>query len=138
MSRAEHRWSRRHRQVQDLGKIRKGTFRKLCHTRVKTTGSLRKKDFGSTRLQQTTLNVHTSSLTFQENERHLVQGGSRGTQSPHPPIHCYHRTSQHLITHKNTIVMCKSITNVKFPAIAGNLLGEIRSDPLHAPKSSPF
>lgn len=110
----------------------------LCHARVKKTGSLRKKGFGSTGLQWTTLNVHTSSLTFQENERHLVQGHSQGTHSPCPPVIAITETFQHLITHKNTIVMSKSITNVKFPAITGNLLGEIRSDPLHAPKSSPF
>lgn len=120
------------------GKIRKGIFRKAFFVMVKKTGSLRKKGFGSTGLQWTTLNIHSSSLTFQENERHSVQGGSQDTHSPRSPFIAITETSQHLITHKPTIVMCKSITNVKFLAIAGNLLGEIRSDPLHAPKSSPI
>lgn len=140
VSQAEHRWSKRHRQVQDLGKNQEEDTQEtlLCHGRVKKTGSLRKKGFGSTGLQWTTLNIHSSSLTFQENKRHLVQGGSQDTHSPRSPFIAITETSQHLITHKPTIVMCKSITNVKFPAIAGNLLGEIHSDPLHAPKSSPI
>lgn len=135
---AEHPWHRRHRQVRDLGKIRKGTFRKPLLVMLKTTGSPRKKGFGNTRFQWATCNIHMSSLIFQEYKKHLVQGGSHSTCSPCLPSIAITETSQHLITHKATIVMGKSITNVKFPPIAGNLPGEIRSDPVYAPKSSPF
>lgn len=135
---AEHPRHGRHRQGQGLGKIRKGTFRKPLLVMLKTTGSLRKKGFGSRRFQRVKCNIHSSSLIFQEYERYLVQGGSHGTCSPCLPSITITETSQHLITHKTTVVMGKSITNVKFPAIAGNLLGEIHGDPMYAPKSSPF